>query len=466
MATSDLHYMDLTELAVCFRTRELSPVAVTRAQLDRIAVLDGALASYATVMADTAMIQAATAESEIAAGHWRGPLHGVPIAVKDLCWTRGVPTAAGMSIHRDFRPQEDATVVRRLREAGAVLLGKLQMTEGAYADHHPSLRPPKNPWNADYWPGISSSGPAVATAAGLCYGSIASDTGGSIRWPAAANGLTGVKPSWGRVSRHGVFELAATLDHIGPMTRSVFDAAAMLSVIAGGDPLDPTAVIDPVPDYPGMAGRGVQGLRIGVDEAWNSIDVDVAVQSVLSDAIEVFRSLGAAIVSVRFPHVSNVSADWYLNCAVEAAVAHEVTYPSRKAEYGRVLASVLDAGRELSATDYQKVLLRRIGLRGRVTAMFDTIDLLLTPVQPFGPLSLATIQTLGAQPELIEKLQRYTCIFDMTGHPTITLPAGFNEGGLPLAFQLVAANLCEATLIRAGAAFQSATAWHRRHPIA
>jgi amidase len=464
-ATTDLHYLELTELAARIRAHEISPVAVARAQLDRIASLDGALGSYALVMADAAMAQAEAAAAEIAAGRYRGPLHGVPIAVKDLCWTKGFPTAAGMAIYKDYRPHEDATVVRRLKEAGAVLLGKLQLTEGAYSDHHPSVTPPKNPWNAEYWPGISSSGPGAATAAGLCYGSLASDTGGSIRWPSAANGVTGLKPSWGRVSRYGIFELAPTLDHVGPMTRSAADAAAMLGVIAGGDPKDPTALLDPVPDYLAPVGQGVSGLRIGVDAAWNSDGVDPATTAVLAQAAEAFRTLGAAIVDVQFPDVTQAIADWVPNCAVEAAVAHEATYPARKDEYGPVLASVIEAGRALAGVDYQKILLRRLDLRGRVAALFGTIDLLLTPVHPFAPLTLTMIRTLGEQPELIAKLQRYTCPFDMTGHPTMTLPGGFSETGLPIGFQLVAAHLGETTLIRAGTAFQSVTSWHRRHPL-
>jgi amidase len=463
--TTDLHYLELMELAARIKAREVLPVAVTQALIDRIATLDGALGSYALVTADAAMAQAKSAEAEIAASRYRGPLHGVPIAVKDLCWTKGVPTAAGMAIYKDYRPDEDATVVRRLKEAGAVLLGKLQLTEGAYSDHHPSVTPPKNPWNADYWPGISSSGPGAATAAGLCYGSLASDTGGSIRWPSAANGLTGLKPTWGRVSRYGVFELAATLDHVGPMARSAADAAAILGVIAGSDPNDPTAMLDPVPDYLTVVEQGVRGLRIGVDAAWNSDAVDAATQAVLSEGIDVFRTLGAEIVNVRFPDVTQAVADWAPNCAVEAAVAHEATYPSRKDEYGLVLASVIEAGRALSGLDYQKILLRRLELRGRIAALFGTIDLLLTPVHPFKPPTLAMIRTLGEQPELIAKLQRYICPFDMTGHPTITLSGGFTEAGLPIAFQLVAAALNETTLVRAGAAFQRVTSWHRRHPL-
>jgi amidase len=464
-ATADLHYLELAELAARIRARAVSPVTVTGAQLDRIAALDGTLGSYALVMADVAMAQAEVAEAEIAAGRYRGPLHGVPIAVKDLCWTKGFATAAGMAIHKDHRPAEDATVVRRLREAGAVLLGKLQLTEGAYADHHPSVTPPRNPWNAEYWPGISSSGPGAATAAGLCYGALASDTGGSIRWPSAANGVTGLKPSWGRVSRYGVFELAATLDHMGTMARSAADAGAMLGAVAGSDPNDPTALLDPVPDYPAVLGQGVRGLRIGVDVAWNSDGVDATTQAVLSEAIEAFRMLGARIVDVRFPDVTQAVADWVPNCAVEAAVAHEATYPARKDEYGPVLASVIEMGRALSGVDYQKILLRRLDLRGRIAALLDAIDLLLIPVHPFPPLTLATIRTLGEQPRLIAKLQRYTCPFDMSGHPTITLPGGFSEAGMPIAFQLVAAGLSEATLVRAGAAFQAVTAWHRRHPV-
>jgi amidase len=210
----------------------------------------------------------------------------------------------------------------------------------------------------------------------------------------------------------------------------------------------------------------VRGLRIGIDAAWNGDGVDAATQAVLSDATEAFRTLGADIVDVRFPDVTQAVADWFPNCAVEAAVAHEATYPARKGEYGPVLASVIEAGRALSGSDYQKILLRRLELRGRVAALFATIDLLLIPVHPFPPPTLAMIRTLGEQPELVSRLLEYTCPFDMTGNPTITRPGGFSDAGLPIAFQLVAADLNEATLVRAGAAFQSVTSWHRRHPVA
>ena len=219
-----------------------------------------------------------------------------------------------------------------------------------------------------------------------------------------------------------------------------------------------------MPDYLAAVDRDVQGLRIGLDATWNSDGVDDATQRVLREAVDALRTLGASIVDVQFPDVKQTVVDWVSNCAVEAAVAHEATYPARKDEYGPVLASVIETGRALSGLDYQKILLRRLELRGRVASLFETVDLLLIPVHPFPPLTLAMVRTLGEQPDLIARLQEYTCPFDMTGHPTITLPGGFSAAGLPIAFQLVAANLDEATLVRAGAAFQRVTFWHRRHP--
>lgn len=460
----ELHFLELTVLAELIRTRKISPVEIVRHQLDRITSRDGQLASFAVVTPESAMAEARAAEVEIGAGHYRGPLQGVPLAVKDLFWTRGVPTAAGTLIHKGFKPNEDATVVRRLHEAGAVLLGKLQMTEGAYSDHHPQVTPPRNPWNAEYWTGISSSGPGAALAGGLCFGAIASDTGGSIRWPSAANGLSGLKPTWGRVSRHGVFDLAPSLDHVGPMARSVADVSALLSTVAGADPADPTTLHEPVPDYANALAQTVKPLKIGVDRTWNRGDVDPQVQTILDEAERVFRSLGAELVEVQMPDSAQTVLDWVSICAVEAAVAHEATYPSCKADYGPVLASVLDAGRAMSGLAHQKALLRRMAFRGRLEALFQGMDLLLTPVHPFAPLSLETMGTMGLQPKLIARLQAYAAPFNMTGQPTLTLPGGFSSEGMPIAFQLVGARLGEATLIRAGASFQRATDWHRRHP--
>jgi amidase len=458
-----LHYLELTELADLLRRGEVTSVEATRAQLERIGRLDGQLASYARTMPEQALSDAAAADAEIAAGRWRGPLHGVPLGLKDLFWTKGVPTAAGTLVHRDCVPEEDATVVARLRQAGAVLLGKLEMTEGAYSDHHPAITPPKNPWDAGYWTGISSSGSAAATAAGLCYGALASDTGGSIRWPCGATGLTGLKPAWGRVSRFGVFELAASLDHVGPIARSAADAAAIFAATAGADDRDPTTLGLPPLDHGELATRGIRGMRLGIDAHWNTVDVDPAVQQVLADAEKVFRQLGVEIVALRAPDVTQAVIDWAPACALEAAVAHRSTYPAHKSEYGPVLASVLDAGHALSAFDYQAIRLRRLALRGRFAHLFRMIDALLVPVQPFAPLTLGEISTLGAQPDLILKLQRYTAPFNLTGHPTVTLPAGCSERGMPIGIQLAGRD--EIALLRAAMAFQRETSWHKRHPL-
>ncbi len=464
MSGIDSHYLELMELARRLRAKEISPVEATRAQLDRIEKLDGRLGSYALVTPELALEQARVAETEIQRGQIRGPLHGVPIALKDLCWTAGINTAAGMPIHRDNKPKQDATVVRKLRDAGSVLLGKLQLTEGAFADHHPDIKPPVNPWNGDHWSGASSSGSGVATAAGLCYGSLGSDTGGSIRFPSAANGVTGLKPSWGRVSRYGVFELAATLDHIGPMARSAADAAAILGVIAGPDENDPTASQEAVPNYLAGIARGLKGLRIGVDANWNGRGADQAVTRVMEEALGVMKALGGEIREVRFPDAEPIIADWAPYCAIETAVAHEATYPARQAEYGPALGGLIALGRRLSAMDYQKMILRRIDFRGRVAALFETIDLLVVPAQPFASPTIAKMSTLGQDPAMLAALLRFTCPFDMTGSPTITLPAGFTEAGTPLAFQFVAANFAEDLLCRAGYAYQQATDWHRQHP--
>ncbi|MCK1347256.1 MULTISPECIES: amidase [unclassified Bradyrhizobium] len=464
MAETDLHYLGLVDLGRKIQAKELSPVEATKAMLGRIEKLDGKLKSFAYVMADSALADAAAAEKEIVSGKIRGPLHGVPVAVKDLCWAKGAPAAHGMTIHGDFRPTEDATVVARLKDAGAIILGKLQQTEGAYADHHPKIDPPKNPWNADLWPGASSSGSGVATAAGLCFGSLGTDTGGSIRFPSAANGVTGLKPTWGRVSRYGAFELAATLDHIGPMARSAVDCGAILGVIAGQDPMDTTAVPLAVPDYLAGLTGDLRGVTIGVDRRWTSDGTDGDAVKVLAEGLRVAADLGAKVKEVAFPNPKAIIDDWFPLCGIEVAVAHEETYPARKDEYGPALAGLLDLGRQQSGMDYQKIVLRREAFRGAVRALFETVDLLAIPAQAFAAPTLAKMAALGEDASLIGGLLRFTCPFDMTGSPTVTLPGGFAANGGPVGFQFVGRHFEEAGLVRAGDAFQRVTDWHKRHP--
>lgn len=460
--SAELHYESLDGIARRLKARELSAVEATRAVLDRIGRLDGRLRSYATVTPERALKDASERDAETVAGVSRGPLHGVPIAVKDLCNTAGIVTAAGMSIRARHIPAKDATVVARLKAAGAVILGKLQMTEGAYGVHHPTIVPPVNPWNAGYWTGVSSSGSGVATAAGLCFASLGSDTGGSIRFPSTMNGLSGLKPTWGRVSRAGVFPLAESLDHIGPMCRSALDAALVLGVIAGADIDDPTAVQRPVPDYAASIGGGIAGKRLGVPT--NLIGMDTDSQRAVDGALAVLGDAGAVPVEVALPELDEAALKWLSLCGVEAALAHEATFPSRRAEYGAEFASLIDLGRSLSALDLGKLQLLRARVAGQIERTLSAVDLMLMPVMGVAAPSLAAMQAAGRSPDTVAARLRYTAPFDMTGHPTLTLPGGMNSDGVPIGFQIVGHAFDEAGVLAAGHAFQQATDWHLKRP--
>ncbi|GAB3417758.1 amidase [Massilia agilis] len=460
---NQLHYLEMSELSQRMRSGELSPVEVAQAQLARIAALDGSLNSYAWVAAEQAIEQARQAEAELARGQWRGPLHGVPIGVKDLFWTRDMPTTAGTTIYRDYLAPEDATVVQRLKDAGAVILGKLRMTEGAFAIHHPDLPAPSNPWGADHWAGASSSGSGVAAAAGLCYGALGTDTGGSIRFPSAANNLTGIKPTWGRVSRHGAFELAASLDHVGAMARSARDAFALLSVIAGHDPLDPTSLPGPAPTFSGIE-ESFAGLRVGVDESWLSDGVDPAIQRGLQQIMAFIEQGGGVLHSVRMPDTRAVSTNWEQHCGVQTAVAHAATYPSRAAEYGPALSRLIDGGLALGGLEYQRILLAAQRFTGEVDALLDQVDLVLAPVQPYAAPTYGQLAGLALDPEANRRLIQFTSPFNVSGHPCLSLPCGFTQAGLPLGAQFIGKKGSEALLCRAGMAVQRVSDWHKQHP--
>jgi amidase len=465
MALTDLPFANITELADAYRGKQVSPVEVTRLMLDRIERFDPALRSYLTVTPEIALEQARKAEEEIGRGQVRGPMHGIPVGIKDLCETKGVRTTWGSTILADYVPDEDCTVVRKLFDAGAIMLGKLHMTEGAFSVHHPKLPPPVNAWHADHWPGVSSSGSGVATSAGLCYGAIGTDTGGSIRFPSGANGLTGIKPTWGRVSRQGVLALANSLDHLGPMTRSAADAGAMLAAMAGVDPLDPTTLEAGVPDYLSGIDQGIRGLRIGFDPRFIYDVCEKDTAGVIDDARKVLADLGATLVEVEMPPTTSAMyKDWAKFCGSETAVAHEKTYPSRASEYGPVLSSLIDLGAGLSAVELTKIFHARLEFKGSLRKMFQDVDLLLVPVHPFGNPSAAQLDEVFNRPNGIDDVLRFTAPFDMSGSPTITLPGGFNEQGLPIGFQFVGRHLDEALLVRAAHAYQGATDWHRRHP--
>ncbi len=464
MDTDDLAYRSLLDLSESIRTRRLSPVEVTRHLIERIDVLDRRYHGYAAVLAERALDQARRAEAELARGIWRGPLHGVPIAIKDLVQTSFAPTAGGTAIHRDFIAPRNATVIDRLEQAGAIILGKLAMTEAAYTNHHPSVAAPLNPWNPDYWVGTSSTGPGTATSAALCYGSLGSDTGGSIRFPCATCNLTGIKPTWGRVSRFGVFAMASSLDHVGPMCRTAGDAAAMLGAIAGDDDNDPTALHAPVPDYLATLDLPIRGLRIGVDRTYTREDVDPEVVAALDEAEAIFTALGARITEVRLPPSKTLTGHWMAICSTELAVAHHSTYPARRDEYGPELAAFLDHGLATSGLELARIAHERLAYSGGLAGVFETVDLLLVPTMTTRVPSLAALEDLGKTPDVLVKMLRYTAPFDFSGSPTITLPNGLDSAGMPLSMQLVGRHLSEDVLARAGHAFQKATDWHTRRP--
>jgi amidase len=460
----DLWSSDFTHLSTDLERGRMSPVVLTEVMLARIARYDGRLHSYAAVAAESARREARVAEAEIAAGGRRSAVHGIPIAVKDAFFTPGIPTRFGSPLYAEWESPFESTATRRLRAAGAIVLGKLALTEGVYADHHPTIAAPVNPFGPAYWTGTSSSGSGVATTAGLCYASLGTDTGGSIRLPSACCGLVGIKPTYGRVSRHGVFPLAESLDHVGPMARSAADAAALLAVIAGPDPADPTASPLPVPDYRATLAAGVDSVRIGIDWGFLRRTATAEVVASIESVHAILGDLGARFVDVTFPPVADVLRAWAMQCAVEAALAHRPMFPERRSTYGARLAALLDRGHACSGIELAGALQTRRDFGGRMAALFDGIDLLLLPALPVAGPSLAYMASLGEDPEAILAIGPFTAPFNACGYPTITLPCAASTNGIPIGFQFAGPPFSEALLCRAAHAYQSRTNWHERRP--
>jgi amidase len=466
MYSNDLHYARITDIAGLIERRELSPVELTGYMLERISALDGQLNSYQTVLAEQAMAAAAKAESEIVSGHYRGALHGIPVAVKDLCFTRGVPTRGGLAVLRDFIPDYDATVVQRLESAGAILLGKLNLTEGAMVGYHPDFKIPVNPWGSDLWSGASSSGSGVATAAGLCFAALGSDTGGSIRFPAMANGVVGLKPTYGRVSRHGVLELGETLDHVGPLTRGVEDAGLVLAAISGQDKADPTSLLAPMPDLSDIS-AGVAGLRIGYDSGFARQGTDPELLASIEAALALLESLGASVVNLEVPsEILTIGELWFPICTYEAHKAHASNYPSRREEYGNYFREFLEIGASVTDAQYIDAMAARRNFSERYETVLATVDAMLCPAGGV-TLPIPADQYGGAETmaPLFDKVQmHFTIPDDFAGTPTLTLPCGQDKNGIPHAMQLVGKTLSEAALCRIGRAYESASDWHQRRP--
>jgi aspartyl-tRNA(Asn)/glutamyl-tRNA(Gln) amidotransferase subunit A len=462
-------------LAGAIREGKVSPVEATQECLGRIGQLDAKLRAFITVDEAGALETARRLEDEQRRGAWRGPLHGVPLAFKDLCFIRGLPTSCGTRTAEYFIAERDCTAITRLIAAGAVPLGKLNMTElamGPFGDnaHHGHAR---NPWRTEHCSGGSSSGSAVAVAAGLALGALGTDTGGSIRLPAAACGIVGLKPTYGRVSRAGVMPLSWSNDHVGPMARTVRDCALLLQAVAGRDPLDATSSAQPVPDYlaslGGLAalGRGIGGLRVGVPENFFFQGVHAEMDGAVRKAAEVIAGLGAQVSEIRLPDPQTMSDVCNIVSRSEGSTIHARLLRERPHEVQPVVRARLELGLQIPAYDYLQALRLRARLaRAFMTEVFAQVDILLAPVIP-EPAPPLTHATEGPVHELVARQGRFSRLtrpFNGLGLPALSVPCGFSSAGLPLAFQLVGRPFDEATVLKVGDAYQKATDWHTRRP--
>ncbi|MBL8153021.1 MAG: amidase [Anaerolineae bacterium] len=453
----------LTETAAHIADRSISPLELTQAYLDRIQRLNPLLNAYITVTADRALADAHAAEAEIARGAYRGPLHGVPIAVKDLYETAGIPTTAGSSFRRDFIPTQDSAPMSRLRDAGTVLLGKLNLHEWALGviNDNPYFGSCLNPWDTGRSPGGSSGGSGAALAADLCAGSLGSDTRGSIRIPAALCGVVGLKPTFGRVSLRGVVPLSGSLDHAGPMTKSVADAALLLQAIAGYDPADPGSVDVPVEDYSANLTAGVKGLRIGVahDAFFRAVAPEIL--AAFEAAAELLARLGAALRPVDLGFAQETVQTSRVMVSCDAAAFHQERLIEHPDAFGADVRGRLEGGTRFTGVEYALARRSQTELKHRLAALFQGVDLLITPCTRM-------VAPRLDDPKAVEQsrasLSYLTAPFNMAGLPCLSVPCGFTADHLPIGLQIVGRPWQESLVLRAGHAYEQAAGWHLREP--
>lgn len=450
---TDLTELTIAEAAAKIAEQALSPVELTEAYLARIQALDPQLNTFLTLDAEGALTTARTAEAEIAGGTYRGPLHGIPLALKDLYDTAGVRTTAGADFYRERVPDEDAEAVRRLRDAGAVLLGKLNMHEWALGvtNDNPHYGPCRNPYDTTRSPGGSSGGSGAALAARLCAGSLGSDTGGSIRIPASLCGIVGLKPTYGRVSLRGVVPLSWNLDHAGPLARSARDAAILLQAIAGYDPADPASAFMPLADYLEALENGVRGWRIALAHDSHFRDAEEEVLAAVDKAAELFGKLGAMVEPVALEEGGEAAQMNALMTTSDAAAFHHERLREAPERFGEDVRARMERGAAYSSTEY--ILARRTQAtwRRRLDLLFESYDLLLTPATPI------TAPALGADSvERARVLTRFSAPFNLARLPAIALPCGTAASGLPVGLQLVGPAWAEARLLRAAQAYEQA----------
>ncbi len=463
-------YASLKELSERIRKKEVSPVEIAEAHLERIASLNPELFAFITVTAEQAMEAARSAEEEISAGHWRGPMHGIPFGVKDIVDTAGILTTNGSSFHRDNLPVEDAEIIRRLKSAGGIMLGKTHTHEFAAAATtiNPHYGTTRNPWNRECIAGGSSGGSAVAVAAGMCTAAIGTDTGGSIRGPAAFCGIVGLKPTLGLVSLSGICPNVPSFDHPGPMTRRACDAGLMLQALAGFDPRDSVSGNRPVPDYNRKIEKGVKGARILLcPDFYGNTEVDSQVQGAFDEAVSVFRALGARVEEASFPLYKALMDLWIPIAGPEFAEFHRPFFEENPDGYGEDVKERLAWSFQVGLDEYVRGLRDLVLLRRETERFFEGVDALLTPGQPCTapPIDTLKIRINGREISDYFPHRHMLRAHNITGFPALVTPMGFSSDGMPLSLQIVVGPWQEATVLRVAHAYEQATPELRnRHP--
>ena len=468
MDATELCYMSAGQLSRLIQNKEVSPVEVVQAHLARIDALEPTLNSFITLLPDQAMADARQAEREIQAGGYRGPLHGIPLGLKDLYYVRGVRNTSGTRIFDDFVPEYDCTIAARFKEAGTILLGKLNLHQLAYGPtgENPDYGHMHNPWNPELISGGSSGGSGSAAASGQCTLTMGSDTGGSVRIPSSLCGLAGLKPTYGRLSRYGITVLSWSMDHPGPMTRSVEDCALVMNAVAGYDPNDPASANVPVPDYTRSLTGDIRGLRVGVPREYFEVPVDPQVEAAVRKAIDVLGELGATVTEVSWPmylHAPPISSTILM---AEAAAYHSKMVRTHGPQLYPPVRLRIEAGLFISGAEYIRAQQARTLFDRQSRDLFKEVDILAGPMVPITAHAIGATEVQVGDTVMgsIPALTQYTRPFNLNGFPAVTVPCGFSDNGLPIGLQLAGRPFDEETVLRAGHAYEQATEWHTRRP--
>ena len=468
MDTLEICYMGAGDLSKLVQSKEISPVEIIEAHLTRIDATEPVLNSFITLLADQARKSARQAEKDIQAGRYKGPLHGIPVALKDLYNTGGVRTTSGSRIFDTFIPTEDCTVAAKFHQAGAILLGKLNMHQFAYGPtgENPDYGHMHNPWNPDMVTGGSSGGSGSAAAAGQCTITTGSDTGGSIRIPAALCGIVGLKPTYGLVSRYGLSALSWSLDHPGPMTRTVEDTAITMNVIAGHDPKDVASAKVDIPDYTSALTGDVKGLRIGIVKEYFEAPLDPQVRKAVMDAISLLESMGAEIKEVSYPMFNQSQAISSTVLMAEATAYHRDLLEKDGHQLYEPIRQRLEAGLFISAAEYLRAQQARSIFDQQGRRLLDEVDLLAGPTEPVTAPEILASKVMAGEQEVgvVGALTQYTRPYNINGFPAISVPCGFSDDEMPIGLQLAGRPFDELTVLRAAHAYEQANDWHTRRP--